>query len=77
MGSAAGAWVAIGHTRMHSKHWASSPPVPTDILYQSILLSGSNSASSRSWADSAPMASMIAAGTVSYCCVISAQAAMS
>jgi len=77
MGSAAGARVAIGQTRMHSKHCARRPPEPTDILYQSILLSGSNRASSRSAVFSAASACASSAGTDSYCCVISAQAAMS
>ena len=47
IGSASSAPVAMGQTRMHSKHWARRPPDPTDILYQSILWSGSKRASRR------------------------------
>ena len=67
----------MGQTRMHSKHWARRPPDPTDILYQSILWSGSKRASRRPASSPAAIASARIAGTASYCCDISAQAAMS
>src|SRR5262249_57014235 len=75
-GSASGALVAIGQARMHSKHCANQPPEPAETLYHSILLSGSNSASSRSASLSARIASTMRVGTVSYCCDISEHAAM-
>ena len=48
--------MAIGHTRMHSKHWARSPPLPTLILYQAMELSRSVRIASRCAASSAAMA---------------------
>ena len=77
MGSAFGAPMAIGHTRMHSKHWARRPPVPTLILYQAMELSRSVRIASRSPASSAAMAWSSMRGSASYCSDISAQAAMS